>query len=110
MGSRRERLKRRIVYGALALACSAGLAQRASAANGTWKVNSAGNWSAATNWTGGVPNAANDAATFGNVITADRIVTVDGAFTVGSLIFQDNNNYILSGSAPNKLTFSHSSG
>jgi autotransporter-associated beta strand protein len=68
-------------------------------------VDAAGAWSNPANWLGGVPNGEGDVATFGNVITANRTITVDAPFTVGRINFADNNSYILGGSAPNGLRF-----
>lgn len=50
-----------------------------------------------------MPNSASDVAVFGNIITTNRTVTLDGAFTVRGLIFDDDNNYTIS-STVNTLT------
>jgi hypothetical protein len=63
-----------------------------------WKNNADGTWSPYGNWIGGVPGYLSDVAKFGSVITAPRTVTVDGARTLGSLIFDNANKYTLSGS------------
>ncbi len=66
------------------------LTQNAVAA--TWANDISGNWSTPTsNWTGGVPSAAGDSATFGAVITAPRTVTLDTNETVGQITFNVNN-------------------
>ncbi len=65
-------------------------------ANNTWKVDASGNWSNSANWVGGmVPNAASTPANFGTVITAPRTVTLDIPVTVGSVNFNNNNQYTL---------------
>ncbi len=59
------------------------------AVSSVWSPDGAGNWSVASNWTNNsVPNGIGDTATFGNTaLTAPRNVTVDGAFTVGTIAF-----------------------
>jgi hypothetical protein len=66
----------------------------------TWNADSNGNWSLATNWTGGEPNAVGAAASFLGAITAARTITVDGPKTVGSLTFNNANRYTLAGPGP----------
>jgi len=74
----------------------------------TWNVNANGNWSQATNWTGGVPNAVGVEAVFGGVITAPHTVTVDIPITVGRIDFENANAYTIAGT--NALTLDVSSG
>ncbi len=59
------------------------------AVSSIWSPDADGNWSTSTNWTNlSVPNGIGDTATFGNTsLTAPRNVTVDGAFTVGTIAF-----------------------
>jgi hypothetical protein len=64
-----------------------------------WNVNSSGNWSTASNWSQGVPNAAGAAAKFGRIIGAPRTVTVNAAATVGTLAFENANAYTLAGTS-----------
>ena len=67
----------------------------------TWGVDSDGNSSVAANWLGGVaPGGVNDRAAFTTIITANRTVGIDAPFTAGSLYFDDDNGYVLRGSAP----------
>lgn len=59
-----------------------------------WNANANGNWSTGP-WTSSTPNAAGAAASFGGggtPITAPRTVTVNGAFTVGSIVFNNGTN------------------
>lgn len=89
----------------------------ASAATGTWNVDSNGLWSGAGNWTPGIADGASFAANFTNNITADRTVSLDSdralttvvfgdsdISTAGSWILDNNavaaNNLILSGTTP----------
>src|SRR5262245_8127366 len=72
----------------------------ASAASGqttySWNVDASGNWGTASNWTATsgsgttFPNAVGDAAVFGNAIFANRTVTLDAPFTVGSVTFNNS--------------------
>jgi hypothetical protein len=75
----------------------------AAAGEKTWGVDADGGASVASNWFGGVaPGGIGDVAAFTTIITADRIVTVDQPLTVGTLKFDDDNNYTLAG--PQTLT------
>ncbi|HJS09599.1 MAG TPA: hypothetical protein VJ809_18150, partial [Pirellulales bacterium] len=69
----------------------------------TWGVDAAGQASVASNWFGGVaPGGIGDVAAFTTIITADRTVTIDQPLTLGTLRFDDNNNYTIAG--PQTLT------
>src|SRR5437763_10462492 len=72
------------------------------ATDSTWTLNGDGNWNTAANWSGNnVPNGVGDAARFLNVITANRTITQDvPGLTVGTLEFNDNNSYTISGAHP----------
>lgn len=61
------------------------------AASGTWNVDAPGNWSDTTKWAGGtVASDATFTADFNTVdLTADRVVTIDAPFTIGTLISRD---------------------
>jgi autotransporter-associated beta strand protein len=80
------------------------------AASGTWNANLAGNWSDTTKWSGGtVADGADFTATFGDFISADRIVTLDSARTLGGISALDaTHNYTISGA--NALTFDVTTG
>ncbi len=78
-----------------------------------WNVNGNGNWSVAGNWTpgGGPPNAIDDTANFGTVITGNRNITVDINVTVGQMDFfhnTGNREYNIIGG--NTVTFDVSGG
>jgi autotransporter-associated beta strand protein len=79
--------------------------------DGTWILDGNGNWSTATNWSSNpsIPNGQDQTATFGPT-TAQRTVTADAAFTVGSLVFNSGVGYTLGGSSTNPLTLSVSAG
>jgi hypothetical protein len=74
----------------------------------SWNTDSNGDWTAAANWSGGIPNAAGVEAVLGNIISAPRSVTVDAPITVGSLRFDNANRYTVTGT--NALTLDASSG
>jgi hypothetical protein len=74
----------------------------------TWAVDANGNWSAAANWSGGVPNAAGAAAVFGGVISLARTITVDSSITVGRIELESVVPYTIAGT--NALTLDATSG
>ena len=96
----------------LALAGSSLLAiSSASAADGTWDTDAAGNWTDITKWLGDAAYASgiNSTATLGNFITADRIITLNAPITIGNITASDiTHNYTISGA--NILTLDRSSG
>jgi len=76
----------------------------AHAQSGTWNSTS-GNWSATGNWAAGiVADGAGNTADFGTLdLTTSGTVTVDGARTIGNMIFGDTGtttaaNWVLTGS------------
>jgi fibronectin-binding autotransporter adhesin len=81
------------------------------ATNATWNLNANGSWNVNANWTGGVfPNAIDDTANFLSVITANRTITLGQNITIGTVNFDDNNNYTLAGGGVNSLTFQVATG
>lgn len=76
--------------------------------NGTWLGDSAGDWTDSTKWTDGlIANGADFTATFGNVITVARTITLNGDRTIGNITASDTNqNYTLTG---NTLTLDRTS-
>jgi autotransporter-associated beta strand protein len=74
--------------------------------SGTWQVDSDGNASVSANWSGGLPSAAGDTATFGPVISQPRTVTIDQPTTWGNVVLDSSLGYTLSGS--NTLTLDNS--
>ncbi len=80
-------------------------------ANGcnTWGVDSDGSLSSGANYVGSAaPNGVGAVATFSNIITANRTVTVDADTTLGTINFDSPFNYMLIG--PHKLTMQAPSG
>lgn len=98
---RRVRALRHAAFSSLSLSLFASAVQ---AASGTWNVDASGNWSTASNWSGGIiaGNSAGDVADLTFNLTAARTVTVDGTNkTIGVLNLGDSNNthpYTLGGS------------
>lgn len=76
----------------------------------TWNLNANGNWNVNGNWTAPAifPNAVDATAQMLNIITANRVITLGQNITIGTLIFDDNNNYNISG--VNTLIFNVSGG
>ena len=70
-----------------------------------WNVDADGNWSAAGNWSGGVPTAAGDMAILG-VGSSLRTVTLDTGESVGGITFTNPNSFVISGA--NTLTLDNS--
>lgn len=88
----------------LGVAAIALLAHTSHAADATWNVNAPGNWSDNANWTpASAPGTTSgttspDTATFGNIISAARIVTVDSNRNIFGINFAGNSSaYTLSG-------------
>lgn len=80
------------VWMVVIVAIVAGLWESAVAqhTNGTWNFDGSDNWSAATRWTGSVPDGQGSTANVANVnITANRTITLDSSRTIGHLIFGD---------------------
>ncbi len=73
-----------------------------------WGVDSGGNWSLGTNWTGYLPEIAGDAALFGSVITAPRAVIVDTPQSVGFIRFNNANAYTIGANGSSNLTLNNS--
>ncbi len=65
-------------------------------ASATWSLNANGSWNVNGNWTPATfPNAIDDTASFLSIISANRLITLGQDITVGTLNFDDNNNYSL---------------
>ncbi len=73
----------------------------AQAQSGSWLVDANGNWGTAANWTGGtIANDRQNTATFGEVISADRVVTLNSARSIGNITASDtSHNYTISGAS-----------
>lgn len=75
----------------------------------TWNTDANGNWNNDGNWITPptFPNGIDAQAIFGNVITANRTITLGIPIVVGNVNFDDNNNYTITS---NTLGFQTSSG
>lgn len=93
---------------ATALIVAASLAMPSlQASTGTWNVDADGLWSNAGNWTPGIADGATFTANLNFGITANRIVTLDSARSIGILNIGDTNTthgYTLA-TGVNTLTF-----
>ncbi len=66
--------------------------------NAQWANDTSGNWSVSSNWTNNIaPNSVGAQANFLGLINQARTVTVDGAFTAGTLTFDNANSYTIAG-------------
>jgi hypothetical protein len=64
----------------------------------TWSVDSSGDWNNTANWnTFTVPNGVGAAAQFEGAISANRNVYTDVPVTVGSMLFNSPNKYVIDG-------------
>jgi fibronectin-binding autotransporter adhesin len=82
-------------------------AQQAFAADGAWNVDDNGSWSESAKWTPDAADGIGSTATFANDQTLDATITLDGARTIGNLVFGDADtgtpaSWTISG--PNVLT------
>ena len=60
------------------------------AVTGSWNADAAGNWTDATKWTGGIPNAEGDTANLTFNFSAARIISLAGNKTVGTINIGDS--------------------
>ena len=74
---------------------------------GSWNLNANGNWSTATNWVPNniVPGGVGSFVNLNNNITANRIITLDSARTVGLMILGDTSSTQTYTIAGQTLTF-----
>ena len=97
-----------VLVGALLLAAG----PTAFAADGIWSADVDGNWSDIANWNSGagpVADGADFTATFDDVITDDRTVTLDTLRTIGNITFNDTSHH-LTISGGNTLTLDTTGG
>ena len=75
-----------------------------------WANDASGDWSVPTNWTNNIPpNAVGAQANFLGLINQARTATVDGAYTVGTMTFNNLNSYTVGddGVVGHGLTFNN---
>lgn len=94
--TRRNCCNARAVLAALATLPAVGLFNSAHAADSTWNVNAAGNFTLGSNWTAGVPGSdtgttSTDVATFNRtLITGNRTITLDANRNLAGITFSNN--------------------
>ncbi|MDP9172991.1 MAG: trypsin-like serine protease [Planctomycetota bacterium] len=71
---------------------------------GNWATDSNGSWNSAVNWPNGIPSTADSTANFGKAITAPRTVTLDGSYSVGTILFNNNNAYTVTAGSGGTIT------
>lgn len=77
------------------------------ASTAQWGNAAGGNWSVAGNWANGAaPSGIGAQANFLGAISSPQTVTVDAAYTVGTILFNNSNAYTIAGT--NLLTLSNS--
>ncbi len=62
-----------------------------------WRLNGSGDWNAASNWDGAVPNGIGAAANFTSAISTPQSIYTNTAVTIGSLKFDNVNSYQITG-------------
>jgi hypothetical protein len=67
--------------------------------SGSWTGATDANWSTAGNWGGDIPSGVDGVASFGAITSGRYNVNVDGARTLGGMVFDSATSYTLSGSA-----------
>jgi PEP-CTERM motif len=73
-----------------------------------WVTDGAGDWNNGSNWSSGVPNSIGGEADFYSAITGPHTVYTDSAVTVGTLNFNNANQYVVTGAG--SLTLQVSTG
>jgi autotransporter-associated beta strand protein len=77
----------------------------------TWAGTGGGSWATEGKWTGGnVPQFAGASATFGSSITASSTVTLDDAWSVGTVTFNNSHSYTLAAGSGGMLVMDGGSG
>ncbi|HEV8607086.1 MAG TPA: alkaline phosphatase family protein [Tepidisphaeraceae bacterium] len=73
-----------------------------------WSAAGGSSWGNSANWAGGVPNAVGTIVTLANSTTsANSTLTLDGSRTIGKLIFDHTNTYIIAPGAGGTLTINN---
>jgi autotransporter-associated beta strand protein len=77
--------------------------------NGVWELTGGGSWNNSSSWSNGViPTGIGQAVAFATA-TANSVVTVDGAFTVGAITFNSTYSYTLAPGSGGVLTMNNGS-
>ncbi len=73
----------------------------------TWNLTGSGSWASPANWLGGIPNGIGARASFGGgpgILNSPATITVSGAKTVGTIIFNSSSSYQVTGAATDTIT------
>ena len=69
-----------------------------------WVTDGSGSWNSPANWSGATPNTQGATANFTTALGGPATITLDGARTVGSLVFNSANAYTLAPGSGGALT------
>jgi hypothetical protein len=83
-------------------------AQNLAALKSTYVLSGAGNFNSAASWSNSIPNGIDAEADFTTSITASHTVYSDTPITLGKIVFDNTNTYVLAGAG--SLTMQTSSG
>ena len=73
-----------------------------------WSAGGGSSWGNAANWAGGVPNAVGAVVTLGDATTAgNSTIALDGSRTIGKLIFDHTNTYMIAPGTGGSLTINN---
>ncbi len=87
------KINQRFVVALVAFALAAASVGKVRAQSSSWDLDGDGGWDTDTNWTGDIiADGVDNTATFGNIFTANRIVTLDSSRTIGNLAFNETSN------------------
>jgi autotransporter-associated beta strand protein len=74
-----------------------------------WITDGDGSWTTPGNWSSTIPNQAGATANFTTSLSNPSIVTLDGAKTVGALVFTSTNGYTIAQGSGGTLTLNNNS-
>jgi autotransporter-associated beta strand protein len=98
-------------YTRVSVSTSASFIDSTLAVAGTWSASGSGTWAAPGDWSGGnIPQFAGASATFGSAINSPSIVTLDDAWSVGTITFNNSHSYTLAAGSGGSLVMDGGSG
>jgi SdrD B-like domain len=75
-----------------------------------WAIDGGGSWSNSADWSAGIPSQPADVANFTLSLSQPSTVTLDGSYTVGSLVFNSSQPYTIAPGSGGSLTLEQESG